>query len=144
MKQELLAKLYEDTGTKWAMKKIQRIEKEVEVLLYREECYWWQQSRAEWLLGGDKNKKYFHHKASNRRGKNEIMCIQDKFGNWIKEEKDILKVLEDYFSEMFLSMRPSNQALEEATKHIDARLLAEEVQVLERSFTKMEFFWLLV
>ncbi|PON56647.1 Endonuclease/exonuclease/phosphatase [Trema orientale] len=50
-KQRQLASLYDRSREVGVMKKIRRVEKEIGVLLYREEQYWKQRSRADWLLG---------------------------------------------------------------------------------------------
>lgn len=51
---------------------IRRIENQINNMLIEEEIYWKQRSRADWLREGDKNKKFFHAKASARKRKNKI------------------------------------------------------------------------
>ena len=53
----------------------------------REEMMWNQRSRAFWLKWGDKNTKFFHATASQRRRKNWIMELQNPSGEW-QEDKD--------------------------------------------------------
>jgi hypothetical protein len=43
-----------------------------ELLLERDEIYWAQRSRANWLQHGDRNTSFFHNYASARRKKNSI------------------------------------------------------------------------
>ena len=46
---------------------INRIRKEINGLLDDEELWWQQRSRVQWLGEGDRNTKFFHHRASERR-----------------------------------------------------------------------------
>ena len=41
--------------------------KTLDLLLQREEEYWKEQSRIDWLSEGDRSKKFFYQKASARR-----------------------------------------------------------------------------
>ncbi|CAM8948389.1 unnamed protein product [Rhodiola kirilowii] len=69
----------------------------------REEIFWRQRSRVEWLAEGDRNTKFFHAKASYQRKTNTIEGIQDSTGKWLKEEKDIAEQIRSYFSGLFES-----------------------------------------
>jgi hypothetical protein len=51
-------------------------------LLQIEESIWRQRSRAIWLREGDKNTKFFHGKATQRKKVNEIKKIKDASGTW--------------------------------------------------------------
>ena len=51
---------------------IKRVERQIQNILIDEEIYWKQRSRADWLKEGDKNTKFFHHKASSRKP-NQVM-----------------------------------------------------------------------
>ena len=43
------------------------VSKELDDLLLKQEIFWAQQSRVSWLKYGDKNTKFFHSKALQRR-----------------------------------------------------------------------------
>ena len=73
----------------------------LDALLLKQEIFWHQRSRVSWLKYGDKNTKYFHSKASQRRRRNFIMGIRDKQNNWVEEMDDIVEVATDYFETIF-------------------------------------------
>ena len=57
---------------------IQRVRDEINSLLFQDELFWRQRSRSIWLPAADKNTKYFHQRASQRRRKTHI------HGFWIR------------------------------------------------------------
>ncbi|XP_075649952.1 uncharacterized protein LOC142620474 [Castanea sativa] len=69
--------------------KINGLRKEINSLLDDEELYWGQRAKAHWLKEGDKNTKFFHAQASERRRQNTINGIWDEQGNWCEEKDSI-------------------------------------------------------
>lgn len=55
--------------------------KNLDELLHRQEIYWVQRFRIHWLKHGDKNTKFFHSKASQRRKRNYIQRLKDTKNN---------------------------------------------------------------
>ena len=60
--------------------------KELDEWLGKQEVYWAQRSRVNWIKHGDKNSKNFHLKASQRRQKNLIQGIMDPQGGWVQKK----------------------------------------------------------
>jgi hypothetical protein len=52
-----------------------KVEERIAELGFREEIMWRQRARVQWLAEGDKNTKFFHHKANYRRKKNKIELL---------------------------------------------------------------------
>lgn len=67
----------------------------------REEVYWRQRSRQDWLRSRDQNTKFFHAKTKQRRERNSIGKIRDGAGNEFYEEDEISEVLVQHFDELF-------------------------------------------
>ena len=111
--------------------KCREIVNELDELNRLHESYWFARSRANEMKDGDKNTAYFHHKASQRKQRNLITKIQDDTGEWQTEEKEVGRVIHDYFSDMFSSSMPSD--FEAALAGIEARVdgTANEVLMAE-------------
>ncbi|XP_074328042.1 uncharacterized protein LOC141665954 [Apium graveolens] len=70
-------------------------------LLDRQEVYWKQRAKQHWLREGDKNTKFFHRYASNRRKNNRIDRLKDGDGNWQDTPEGIRNIIESYFVDLF-------------------------------------------
>ena len=87
---------------------IQKVKDEINALLLQEELFWRQRSRSIWLPTRDKNTKYFHQRASQRRRKNHISGFLDDQGRWCNTEDEVASVAEKYFKNLFTSTTPTN------------------------------------
>lgn len=67
----------------------------------QKEIYWRQRSKQLWLQFGDRNTKYFHTSATNRKKNNTILKLQDDSGSWKDRDDGLHKLIEDYFSDIF-------------------------------------------
>lgn len=78
-----------------------------------EEYYWKQRAWREWLIGGDKNTKFFHTKASKRKLQNKINGVETHVGTWVTKKEDIIREIEDYFRGIFETSSPELNDVEE-------------------------------
>ncbi|KAL5842776.1 hypothetical protein ACOSQ3_013379 [Xanthoceras sorbifolium] len=97
-------------------------ERELESLLSKEELYWKQRSRVDWLLAGDKNSKFFHRRATARKKKNQISSLLDSRGVRRESEQGMSSVVLDYFSDLFRSIQPSFSDLSAASSFLESKV----------------------
>ena len=105
------------------MERIHEVKKEINELLHHEEVFWRQRSRSIWLLAGGKNTKFFHQRASQRRRKNNIVGLYDRFGVWQTEEDQIGNIAEEYYKQLYTST--NSMDVEEVIEAVDQRVTEE-------------------
>jgi hypothetical protein len=70
-------------------------------MLYREEMLWLQRSRIDWLRDGDRNTKFFHHRAVWRARKNKILKLRDENGVVNTVPTDMQRMSVSYFKSLY-------------------------------------------
>ena len=76
--------------------------------MMREEIMWNQRSRALWIKWGDRNTRFFHATANQRRKKNSIVGLQDLNGVWNEDKEGIERVIMDYFTSIYRLDQPTS------------------------------------
>ncbi|KAK9931693.1 hypothetical protein M0R45_018961 [Rubus argutus] len=97
----------------------------LEGLLQQESDYWKQRAKVLWLTDGDRNTKYFHRKASNRRAKNMIKGLFDSDGVWQDSDIGLENIVLNYFYNMFRAGAPHPEQLNEVTNLIKPSITQE-------------------
>ncbi|KAL5783938.1 hypothetical protein ACOSQ2_006330 [Xanthoceras sorbifolium] len=113
--------LYDRQQTNQVLNVIKTRERELESLLSKEELYWKQRSRVDWLLAGDKNSKFFHRRASARKKKNLISSLLDGRGVRRESEQGMSSVVFDYFSDLFKSIQPYSSDFSAASSFLERK-----------------------
>ena len=116
------------------------LEKQLDDLHRKHEAYWYLRSRVAEVRDGDRNTKYFHHKASQRKKRNCVKGLVDATGTWREDADDIEKIFTNYFTSIFTSTNPADSAFNEVLRHIDPVVSDECNQMLLRPFTKDEIY----
>ncbi|KAL2892194.1 LINE-1 reverse transcriptase-like protein [Bienertia sinuspersici] len=96
-------RLIEESQTNEVIEKMRALDNRMEELESREEQYWKQRSRQDWLKGGDKNSSFFHTKTKQRRDRNNITSVWDRAGNEYSDEDQMAETFASYFEELFTS-----------------------------------------
>ncbi|KAK8684407.1 hypothetical protein V6N13_040437 [Hibiscus sabdariffa] len=81
---------------------------ELKSLLDKDEQYWAQCSRVNWLQFGDRNSAYFHARASGRKKKNRIRGPFDEMNIWTDKQDEVANVAVRYFETLFTSSQPQS------------------------------------
>ena len=102
----------------------------------REEVMWKQRSRIEWLKHGDRNSKFFHATASQRRQKNRIGGLVDELGVWHDDQESTERLILDYFKSIYSSNQPTS--FEESLNAMEERVTPVMNDELQREFMVVE------
>lgn len=80
---------------------------EINQLMVKENTLWMQQAKSFWLVGGDKNSKYFHSRATQRHWRNIITRIHNQAGEWVTHPNDIENSFTEFYQNLFTSSNPT-------------------------------------
>ena len=62
---------------------------------------WAQKARSEWLINDDRNSRYFHARANERRKRNFIGVLKNSEGEWIFDKERLINMTSQYYRELF-------------------------------------------
>ena len=85
---------------------------------------------------GDRNTKYFHHRASERGRKNTIVGLWNDEGAWCESKESIVRTVTGYFENIYNSTHPP--LVEEVTNLVLTKVIAEMNAALTQDFTVEE------
>ncbi|KAF7827642.1 reverse transcriptase [Senna tora] len=77
------------------------LKQELEDILNQEETLWYQKVRCAWIKDGDRNTKYYHTKAINRRRRNKILMLKKENGEWEENLEEVKGIVVKFFKDLF-------------------------------------------
>ena len=119
-----------------SLEAVKTLRAEINLLLKKEEKMWRQRSRSIWLKDGDRNTKYFHGCASQRRRRNNIKGVRHHNGNWQENEDQVARVFLEYYRSLFTASDLRN--IEETVAPIPQVVTPSMNDSLSREFTSVE------
>jgi hypothetical protein len=100
---------------------------------------WWsQRAKALWLTHGDRNTKFFHQKASQRRRKNKIETIKDQQNVIQTDREKIEEIFLNHFQTLFTSQNPTN--ITNITQVVSNIINQDNYDHLQKDFTAEEVY----
>ena len=71
-------------------------------IILREEIFWKQRSRVQWLIEGDRNTTFFHRSASNHKRRNIIRRLEGEGGRVYKDQEEMGRHAVEYYSKAYI------------------------------------------
>ncbi|XP_020164178.1 uncharacterized protein [Aegilops tauschii subsp. strangulata] len=81
---------------------IKDIEDQLHELYEREEVYYKQRSRIDWLTDGDRNTQYFQNRASHRRRKNTVKGLRRDDGTKCIDDEGMRRMAAQFYAHFLL------------------------------------------
>ncbi|XP_052478341.1 uncharacterized protein LOC128033889 [Gossypium raimondii] len=129
-------RIIDSLGSTYTGNRLKAIKLKLGKLLDNEEKYWAQCLRVNWLKKGDRNTRFFHVRATNRKIKNNIERLKDMHGHWKENTKDICEAAREYFQNLFESNLQNFEVLN--LDYIENCILGEMNERLMNEFTDNE------
>ncbi|KAF6170652.1 hypothetical protein GIB67_001908 [Kingdonia uniflora] len=102
----------------------------------REEMFWRQKLRVNWLTEGDRNTKFFHMQTLSQRKKNSIDWFRDESGSWTGDPSEIGQI---FLRDMARNFQTSNPVdVPEFIHHFGMCITEEDNSTLTRVVTPEE------
>jgi len=108
----------------------------LEKLEEKKNLYWRQRAKVHWLEKGDRNTKFFHHYASERKKKSRINRLVKENGEEVVEEAGIRNMITDFYKALFTATNSPRQ--DELLPHTPLRVTPEMNEALLKPFTAEE------
>jgi hypothetical protein len=116
------------------MGEIKKNQAEINDMLEREDLKWKQRVKVHWLQNGDRNTKFFHMYASQRKKANRICEITNADGVRCASPTDISSAFLEYYQSLFSSSGPIR--VDACLKVLEERVTPKMNAQLASDFTK--------
>ncbi|KAK8698333.1 hypothetical protein V6N13_114457 [Hibiscus sabdariffa] len=67
----------------------------------KEEIFWEQRARVNWLQHGDRNMYFFHKWASFKKKRRMVTCLNDSDGQWVTGDSELNALVDSFFKDLF-------------------------------------------
>jgi hypothetical protein len=115
------------------LENIKRLQGELNLLLEMEDMKWKQRAKRKWFRQGDRNTKFFHTWATQRRRNNFISKINDGGGNCWSRDVDVELAFTDFLKGLFTSI--GSTGMEECLAAVPAWVTSAMNQILLRQYS---------
>ncbi|XP_042958006.1 uncharacterized protein LOC122293492 [Carya illinoinensis] len=136
-KTKLLQRLQAEESSE-NVEEIRKLTTELHALLEKEDLWWKQRAKTNWYKHGDRNTKYFHACANQRRKRNFINEVEDDNNNMACGYIQVEEAFRKYFGNVFQSTQPSKAEIEACLVGMDRRVTEGMNERLTRRFTVVE------
>lgn len=106
------------------MEKRFKLKEEVKVIWKQEEIYWGTRAKLNWLKWGDKNTKYFHTLAMQRREINTIHRIKNRNRDSIEDSEETMQNFKETYEDLFKGSDGEDE--EHVIQHISRLVTSED------------------
>lgn len=128
----------QDRDNPLVLGEVKRLQVELNQLLYQENLWWKQRAKWHKYREGDRNTKFFHACANQRRKKNLIQKIVTIAKESLEDKEQIAEEFNNYFSGLFRISLLSEEGIALSTGHIALKVIDEMNERLTKHYLKEE------
>ncbi|XP_031105595.1 uncharacterized protein LOC116010359 [Ipomoea triloba] len=88
-----------------------KLRAELDDALTQEEMIWYQRSREEWLISGDRNTRYYHTATSVNKNRTRVEKLKTDEGIWLTDSDLLLKHIQEHFIALFSEDQTRNSQI---------------------------------
>ncbi|XP_043818255.1 uncharacterized protein LOC122725284 [Manihot esculenta] len=77
------------------------LRQKMEEVLKQEELYWFQRSKEEWIVSGERNTKFYYLAAKVKKKRKLISALQDSNGQWVTDEASLENLVVQFYKGLF-------------------------------------------
>ncbi|XP_042944508.1 uncharacterized protein LOC122278379 [Carya illinoinensis] len=115
---------------------IKALQKEIDKSLEEENLRWQQRAKQLWLRDGDRNSKFFHKCANQRRKNNGILKLMRTDESFTTDLREISSLFSQYYQDLFTSSNP--RGIEACLNQVHPRVDREMNANLTKQFSAEE------
>ena len=105
-------------------------------LFHKEELMWRQRARLEWLSAGDRNTRFFHLRASQRRKRNMIKALANSLGVIIDDPGALRSMVSDFYKSLYTSEGVNK--MDQVLSKVPAKVTQQMNDILLAPYTNEE------
>ena len=105
----------------------------LERLQDQKNLYWKQRAHSHWLKDGDRNTRFFHACASERKKVNHIKLLHDDVGGVVEGEAELRAFITNFYTNLFTSSAGTRKA--ELLASVPSVVTAEMNDFLKMTFS---------
>lgn len=110
------------------------LQEELQLKLAEEQIKWKQRAKQHWLKDGDRNTKFFHMHANQRRKTNSIRQIRGLNAELISDQLGISAIFSNFYPQLFTASHPSH--IVECLQDMAAKVHDPMNCMLQQDFTE--------
>ncbi|KAF5459673.1 hypothetical protein F2P56_019600 [Juglans regia] len=120
------------------VEELRSLQKEVGELMEQEDIMWKQRAKRNWYNHSDRNTRFFHERANQRKKRSKISSIVDRKGTLRLEQDGVVEAFKDHFDEVYKTASLRVEVIEKCLDIVERRVNDEMNESLEKVFMREE------
>jgi len=116
----------------------ERLIKQFNAILEREEILWFQKARCNWIQFGDRNTGYFHATTIAKRRKSKITSLLNDSNTWCEDDTKLKELAQNFFKGIYQDTNPTTDPAQSLNFPRGSRLSEAQLLAVLRPINQEE------